>query len=232
MLPNLRHLPASRFRRCECCRRRSLIVALGAGDEFRFCLRCRANLRYELLARYLRETVADWSGLRVVELDPDSPLRPLLSHAGSYVRTYYDPRREGEGRREDGAEWEDITSLSFPDASVDLLVSSDVLEHVPDLPGALSESRRVLKPGGRHVFTVPPKRRTVNRASIESGETVHRVEPEYHRDPTADGRILVYWEVGIDDAAEALATPGLELEVVVPPTGRDGRVVWCATRTD
>jgi SAM-dependent methyltransferase len=229
VLPNLRHLPSSRVRRCGCCRRLTLVVALGAADEYRFCLRCRANLRYELLAEYLRATVEDWSALRVVELDPHSPLRPLLSGAGSYTRSFYDPDG-GPADSRDGAEWQDATALTLPDESVDLLVSSDVLEHIPDLPKALAESRRVLKPGGRHVFTVPPRPRTVRRASVRDGEVVHHLEPEVHRDPTADGGILTFWDVGVDDAPEALATTGLELELAVPPTGRDGRVVWCATR--
>lgn len=36
-----------------------------------------------------------------------------------------------------------------PDHSCDVLINSSVLEHVLDLPGALDEMRRLLKPGGR-----------------------------------------------------------------------------------
>lgn len=39
--------------------------------------------------------------------------------------------------------------LPFPDASVDLLVSTLSLHHWPDHPAAAAEARRVLRPGGR-----------------------------------------------------------------------------------
>ena len=41
------------------------------------------------------------------------------------------------------------TQLPYPDASFDLAVSTQVYEFVPDVPKALSELRRVLRPGGR-----------------------------------------------------------------------------------
>ena len=45
--------------------------------------------------------------------------------------------------------------LPLEDASVDAVLSFDVLEHVQDVPGALAECRRVLIPGG-HLFLVFP----------------------------------------------------------------------------
>ena len=46
-------------------------------------------------------------------------------------------------------------ALSYDDASIDLILSSDVFEHVPDPYRAHAEVHRVLRPGGHHVFTVP-----------------------------------------------------------------------------
>jgi 2-polyprenyl-6-hydroxyphenyl methylase/3-demethylubiquinone-9 3-methyltransferase len=43
-------------------------------------------------------------------------------------------------------------SLPIPDASVDGVITSDVLEHLHDLPRAAAELARVLKPGGVLVF--------------------------------------------------------------------------------
>ncbi len=45
--------------------------------------------------------------------------------------------------------------LPFQDASVDVLISNAVLEHVRDLPAVLGELRRVLKPGGFVYVEIP-----------------------------------------------------------------------------
>ncbi len=49
----------------------------------------------------------------------------------------------------------DLLHLPFPDASVDRVMASEVLEHIPDDVTAMAEIFRVLKPGGRAVVTVP-----------------------------------------------------------------------------
>jgi 2-polyprenyl-6-hydroxyphenyl methylase/3-demethylubiquinone-9 3-methyltransferase len=46
-------------------------------------------------------------------------------------------------------------SLPLPHRSVDLVWCSEVLEHVADVAGLLVEVRRVLRPGGRLLVTVP-----------------------------------------------------------------------------
>ena len=43
----------------------------------------------------------------------------------------------------------DATRLPFPDAAFDAAVATQVLEYVADVPGALAEFFRVLRPGGR-----------------------------------------------------------------------------------
>ncbi len=52
-----------------------------------------------------------------------------------------------------------ITAMSFDSASFDCILCSEVLEHIPDDAKAVSELRRVLKPGGVLVATVPFQKR-------------------------------------------------------------------------
>jgi SAM-dependent methyltransferase len=54
-----------------------------------------------------------------------------------------------------GAARADLRALPVPDGSVDRVIASEVLEHIPDDRTALAEIARVLKPGGRVAVTVP-----------------------------------------------------------------------------
>jgi len=49
------------------------------------------------------------------------------------------------------------TTLPFPDASFDVVVSFDVFEHIPDSDAHLVEVRRVLRPGGSYLLQTPNK---------------------------------------------------------------------------
>jgi len=49
----------------------------------------------------------------------------------------------------------DITQLPFPDAEADLVLATDVIEHLVDDRPAIREIVRVLKPGGAALIAVP-----------------------------------------------------------------------------
>ncbi len=50
---------------------------------------------------------------------------------------------------------QDLTNLDFEDASFDFVVCNHVLEHIPTDDVAMSEIKRVLKPGGKALLQVP-----------------------------------------------------------------------------
>jgi len=163
----------------------------------------------------------------VLELDPRSPLHALLSRARTHTRSFYE---EGHSSgRKDGAVCEDITALGFGNESLDLIVSSDVLEHVPRLDKALSESARVLRPGGAHLFTVPPRAMTRKRAEIVAGKVIHFEPPEHHLDPLSAEGILAFWDIG-PDLADAFRIEDLHIKIAHAPAGDSGRVVWAAEK--
>lgn len=97
---------------------------------------------------------------------------------------------------------EDLTRLSFPDGVFDAVVTTEVLEHVPDLDVALSEMARVLKPGGWHIGTCPfacMDEKSIVKARFQDGKVIHLTEPEYHGDPMGTKGSLVFeipgWDV-------------------------------------
>ena len=49
----------------------------------------------------------------------------------------------------------DILSIPLPDGSVDAIMCTEVLEHIPDPLGAINEFSRLLKPGGYLLITAP-----------------------------------------------------------------------------
>jgi SAM-dependent methyltransferase len=51
----------------------------------------------------------------------------------------------------------DTVALPETDGSLDIVLSFDVLEHIPDTDGHLREVRRVLKPGGWYLLQTPNK---------------------------------------------------------------------------
>ena len=219
-----------RFRRCKCCGRITIFLSNGSAAEFRACLFCSANERYELLATEI--TIRFGDNLRekdVLELDPHSPLRKILSRAHSYTRSFYDAGKNDGYARADGALCEDITALTFRDESFDLIISSDVIEHVLDLEKAFSETARVLRPFGAHLFTVPPRPKTKKRSEVVDGEVRHLETPEYHRDPLCPAGILAVWDIGAD-LPEVISCDRLDIRIACGPVGDDGRLVWIAER--
>lgn len=88
------------------------------------------------------EKLAAARGIRIHVLDPD----PEAIERARQELGLGDRAKTGVGQ-----------SLPWPDATFDAVVLSEVLEHLDDatLRGTLSECRRVLKPGGRLLGTVP-----------------------------------------------------------------------------
>ena len=77
----------------------------------------------------------------------------------------------------------DARSLPFPDDTFDVVITSEVLEHIQDDVAAITEMVRVLKPGGRFAATVP----------AQFPETINwKLSDDYHAPKAAGGHVRIY----------------------------------------
>lgn len=116
-----------------------------------------------------------------------------------------------------GVRNENLERLSFADASVDLHVTQDVLEHVFDPTRAFREIARTLRPGGMHIFTVPivnKHRPSKVRARLVNGAIQHLEPEQYHGNPVGDGRALVTVDWGYDICEHIFRACGLFTHVI------------------
>lgn len=161
----------------------------------------------------LDQVAPAWPSLDVYEPSPGGAAsrrirRETARDGGSYTPSQFfaDVPR---GQRRDGVRSEDLERLTFPDDSFDVVVSQDVMEHVADPAAAMTEIARVLRPGGRHVWTVPYRsdrlHSTPRARRNEDGELVLLAEPEYHHDPVDPQGTLVTtdWGADLPDLVEA-----------------------------
>ncbi len=125
--------------------------------------------------------------------------RGLGSNPNVTRSEYLDGVPAGEWR--DGVLCQDIQATTFADAQFDLVISEDVLEHVPNPAQAFQEIGRILRPGGRHIFTIPIDwgcTHSYARAIVVNGVTHHIHPPEIHGDPFRPGGVLAYYTYGLD----------------------------------
>jgi SAM-dependent methyltransferase len=154
-----------------------------------YCTGCSSNLRCMALAKGIMNffefdgLFRDFIGttrarsLRVLEINEAAALTPFLRSLPHHALHRFPEC--------------DMMNLAFADASWDLIVHSDTLEHVPHPVRGLSECRRVLKPGGACAFTVPliVDRLTLSREGMP---------PSYHGAGDNPADFLVHTEYGAD----------------------------------
>ncbi|MBD2774695.1 class I SAM-dependent methyltransferase [Iningainema tapete] len=153
------------------------------------CLECYSNLRSMALAVSIMRCFG-YKGLfkdfvkqpkiqdlQILEINEAGSLTQFLSGIpGHTLKVYPDI---------------DMMNINLADTSFDLVVHSDVLEHIQHPIRGLSECYRVLKPGGFCAFTIPMivDRLTVYRAGLP---------PSYHGSKENKSDFLVHTEYGCD----------------------------------
>lgn len=182
---------------------------LSISESFR-CAGCQGALRYQGQARGILRAVSrhgarsvaelaaqpGFGGLDIFEPGTLGPFRPLLRPIPGYVQSFFDPATP-PGEVRDGLRCENLMDLTFADASFDLVITSDIFEHVRHPARGFAEVFRILRPGGWHVFTIPGRwplrRRTVARVDVSGPGDVHWLPAVYHNHDH-----LVYNDFGRD----------------------------------
>jgi len=191
-----------------------------------FSCDCGLNGRARLVYGVVAELVKGRSGVRALLLERMTPLYGALKGIiGDLTGTEFFADTEagadkwvGERSRGVRVRCESMMGFSYRDATFDLVMHFDVLEHVPDWRKGLMECRRILRPGAMLIMTFPffeVLERNLVRTLVEDGTLRHVMPPAYHGNPLSSEGSLVYihpsWEV-----IEALAEMGFE----------DVRVAW------
>jgi SAM-dependent methyltransferase len=154
------------------------------------CDQCGCNLRSIALAKAIM-AVSDFNGLfKSFVWTPRVWMKRLLevNRIGG-ISAYL-----GKLPRRTLAEYPliDMQSLPFENASFDLVLHSETLEHVPNPLGGLRECLRVLRPGGWCCFTIPIITGRLSRSR-------NGLSPSFHgQSDTNENDMLVQTEYGCD----------------------------------
>ncbi len=195
---------------CPVCGRPTIMLRWGSNfRETGICVVCRSTNRQRQMAYMLCRSLAAWKGYRVASLPSlrkndalaiynteasGSLHRQLETMKGYSCSEYYGPNH-APGATVNGVRHEDLARLSFADRSFDFVLSSDVFEHVPRPYVAHREVFRVLKDGGRHIFTVPfHQTQYFDEILVEmEGDKPKFLKPPiYHLDPLSPDGILLH----------------------------------------
>lgn len=185
---------------CPICGPSVLLRLTRSGIGVR-CMRCGASAITLAMVSVLVTARPGFRGEQVYELSSRGALFEFLRREVSALKCseFFDDVAPGEMR--DGVQCQDVERLTFSSEAFDLVTATEVFEHVPDDRRGFAEIRRVLRPGGAFIFTVPltGAERTVERAELRNGTISHLLRPEYHDDRIRGRRsVLVYRDYGSD----------------------------------
>lgn len=178
------------------------------------CIRCHGIARWRAVAAVLERVKPGWRNGRLHEAGPAGSVSAYLRRGcPGYIASHWfgdgiaPGTPAGPTSGADEVVNENLEDQSFADASFDVVITQDVLEHVFEPERALAEITRTLAPGGVHVWTIPRRfdRKTTCRAMRSDDGTIEYLQaPEYHDNPISTDGSLVVTDWGHD--AEELAS--------------------------
>jgi SAM-dependent methyltransferase len=159
------------------------------------------------------------------------PLHEVLKKAPGYMCSEYISADTLPGSTSRGYRHEDLQRTTFASNTFHIIVSTEVFSLVANPYQALHEMRRILKPGGALVFTVPFAAGDYHdevRASVQNGKMVHHKPPLYPADPLHPDGMLMFTIFG-REMADKLCMLGFDTTVHhlhIGPYGILGDNAW------
>jgi SAM-dependent methyltransferase len=209
----LRYLWRNKLGHCPVCGKATVFLLTQKPELIRnhaVCIRCRSNSRNRQLALCILDAFqgrgigglsdfAAHSDIRILNTSTTTPIAKALGTGSNiHCSEFLDGIAPG-ARNSAGILNQDLTQLTFPDMSLDLVLTEDVFEHVPDIKLGFREVFRVLKKGGLHIFTIPFyfDRPTRELFQWRDGRPILEEPIEYHGDPVR-GEIPCFTHIGYD----------------------------------
>lgn len=168
------------------------------------CPTCQMNNRQRLVATLIKQSLQCKAQQSIYLMEQVTPIFSWAqNHCAGHTLTGSEYLGPGyaSGTVLKGIRHEDIENMSFASGSLDLIVSNDVFEHVPNYLKALAECSRVLQRGGTMLATIPfhsNNQSSVVRAQLSDGNIQHLLPPQYHGNPVSQEGSLVFTDFGWD----------------------------------
>jgi hypothetical protein len=189
------------------------------------CKSCGATMRDRQLASGLLQIIEERVGqtesnlrafrqnprgtLRILDTDSFSAINRILRELPGYVHSQFLPDRRNGEVIADGSVNVNLEAIPFPEANFDVILTSDVMEHVADDAQAHREIFRCLAPSGTYVFTVPydPCMVSHRRLTQITGKASRYffLEKHIHGDPHSGSGIVahrIYGRQLLDDLSK------------------------------
>lgn len=149
-------------RTCPICGYHGTFVNVGHPPRWAArCLQCGSRERHRLLHLWITEGGGNkLHGKRILHFAPEKVV--MRQMRGNPLYETADLMQPGVTHKVD------ITRVSLPDGSYDVVMAHHVLEHIPDDAAAMRELYRLLKPGGTALLSAP----------------INATRHETHEDPT------------------------------------------------
>ena len=183
---------------------RNLLGRIPNWRERLVCPNCQMNNRQRLIASLIMQELSNHQRKKVYFMEQITPifnwaLINFVQH--QLIGSEYLGHEYISGTYVKGVRHEDAENLSFPDRQLDLIVSNDVFEHVPNPSKAFSECVRSLKLGSTLITTIPffaERNNSVARARLQNGKLENILPAEFHGNPISDDGSLVFTDFGWD----------------------------------